>query len=147
MARSERMRAVLTLAERAEQQAASALKSCREQLVLEQEQLSQLQTYRGQYLQQYQSRRSGLHASEMISYSGFIQRLALVLAEQEKKLVQIQNNYTRLQEYWQREYHRRQSVERLIERLKREENASLERRLQQELDELAAQQHWRGRDS
>lgn len=146
MARSDRIRAVLIMAERAEQEAAQNLKRYRDQMVMEEQQLHQLQDYRAQYLQQYQGLRSGLHASEMISYSAFIQRLAQVVGDQEHKLTQMQDQLARLQTQWQQRYHRRQSVEELIERLKREESAVLERRLQQELDELSAQQHWHRRN-
>lgn len=131
------------MAERAEQDAAQSLKHYRDRVVTEEQQLEQLQDYRAQYLQQYQGRQNGLHASEMIGYSAFIQRLAQVLADQEQKLGQMHGQLSQLQTQWQQKHHRRQSVEELIERLKREENAVLERRLQQELDELAAQQYWR----
>lgn len=141
--RSKRIAVVLTLAERDEQQAAQNLKAFRDSLDGEQQQLEQLQNYHGQYLEQFQQLRKGLRASEMISYSGFIQRLADVVGEQEKKLAQMQETLSQLQQQWQLKHHRRKSIEDLIARLKREEDAGLERRLQQESDELAGQQHWR----
>lgn len=141
-ARSKRITVVLTLAERDEQHAARNLKAFRDSLDGEQQQLEQLQNYHGQYLEQFQQLRKGLRASEMISYSGFIQRLAEVVGEQEKKLLQMQQKLSQLQQEWRLKHHRRKSVEDLIARLKREEDAGLERRLQQELDELAGQQHW-----
>src|SRR5690625_5838798 len=85
MVRSERMGAVLTLAERAEQQAAQALESARAQLLNEQQQLEQLQQYRTQYIQEYQNRRDGVRPAELIGYSSFIQRLEAVLAERSEE--------------------------------------------------------------
>lgn len=146
-ARSHRIAVVLTLAERDEQQAAKNLKAFRDSLEGEQQQLEQLQNYHSQYLDQFQQLEKGLRASEMISYSGFIQRLAEVVGEQEKKLAQMQQKLLQLQQQWQLKHHRRKSVEDLIARLKREEDAGLERRLQQELDELAGQQHWHRHNS
>ncbi|MDQ2078093.1 flagellar export protein FliJ [Marinimicrobium sp. ABcell2] len=147
MARSERMRAVLILAERAEQEAAREFEACRERTLAEQQQLEQLQLYREQYVQEYQSRREGVHPSELISYSGFIQRLAAVLTEQEKKLQHVQQLLQQCQQQWQQMHRRKQSIQELIARLKKEENAALEQKLQRELDELSSQQHWHRRET
>lgn len=145
MVRSERMGAVLTLAERAEQQAAQALESARAQLLEEQQQLEQLQQYRAQYVQEYQSRREGVRPAELIGYSSFIQRLEAVLAEQEKKMLLLHQQLAERQQQWQEKYRKRQSIQELIVRLQQEESAALEQKLQRELDELAAQQHWHRR--
>lgn len=145
MVRSKRMGAVLTLAERSEQQAAQALESARAQLLAEQQQLEQLQQYRAQYVQEYQSRREGVRPAELIGYSSFIQRLEAVLAEQEKKILLLQQQLAERQQQWQGKYRKRQSIQELIVRLQQEENAALEQKLQRELDELAAQQHWHRR--
>jgi flagellar protein FliJ len=147
MARSERMRAVLILAERAEQEAAREFEACRARVLAEQQQLEQLQLYRAQYVHEYQSRREGVHPTELISYSGFIQRLASVLTEQERKVQLVQQQLQQKQQQWQEKHHRRQSVQKLITRLKQEESAALEQKLQRELDELSAQQHWHRRDA
>lgn len=145
MVRSERMGAVLTLAERAEQQAAQALESARAQLLNEQQQLEQLQQYRTQYIQEYQNRRDGVRPAELIGYSSFIQRLEAVLAEQDKKMLLLQQQLAQRQQQWQQKYRKRKSIQELIERLRQEESTALEQKLQKELDELAAQQHWHRR--
>lgn len=145
MVRSKRMGAVLTLAERSEQQAAQALESARERVLAEKQQLEQLQQYRSQYLEEYQNRRDGVRPAELIGYSSFIQRLELVLAEQEKKMLLLQQQLAERQQQWQQSYRKRKSIQELIVRLKQEENAALEQKLQRELDELAAQQHWHRR--
>lgn len=145
MVRSERMGAVLTLAERSEQQAAQALESAREQLLTEQQQMDQLQQYRAQYIQEYQNRREGVRPAELIGYSSFIQRLEAVLAEQDKKMLLLQQQLAERQQQWQKKYQKRKSIQELIVRLQQEERTALEQKLQKELDELAAQQHWHRR--
>lgn len=141
--RAKRLQIVLTLAERHEQAAAKQVAQWREQVVVEREQLQQLDEYTEQYLQVYRERKNGLHAEELITYSGFIQRLGTVKAEQESKLERVIQQHELSLKLWQDKYHRRQSIADLIGRLGKEDNDLLEKQLQKELDELSIQQFQR----
>lgn len=138
--RSQRMQVVLMLAERKEQAAAQRLGQYREQVQAEQAQLQQLEDYAEQYLNSYAARTTNVYAQELISYSSFIQRLEDAKKDQQTKLERMQQALEQIQGDWQEKYQRRRSIEDLVARMKYEESAVLEKRLQKELDDLSAQQ-------
>ena len=138
--RAQRIRVVLTLAQRQEDAAAQRLSQFLEQLAAEQQQLAQLQEYAAQYQRDYANRRSGVHAHELINYSGFVQRLGQLCLEQQQKLARMQQTLLQLQVQWRSCHQKRQSIEDLIARFEREDAALLDKRLQKELDELTTQQ-------
>lgn len=141
--RSERLAAVVMLAEREEQAAAARLGEQRATLEREQQQLVQLQDYRTQYIDDYQQMRTGATPQMLMSYSGFLQRLGDAVAGQEQRMAQVRGLLEQCRAQWQEKYHRRRSLQELVERLKTEEDAALEQRLQRELDDLAAQRFTR----
>jgi flagellar protein FliJ len=131
--RAKRMKIVLTLAEKAEDEAAKRVKEQLDLIKLEQEQLQDLNAYSEQYLQSYSELRTGVNAQEMINYSGFIGRLADAIKEQEEKIQRLQQGLDKLKSQWSITHQKRKA----LERLKKEESAVLEKLLQKELDELA----------
>lgn len=135
--RAKRMKIVLTLAEKAEDEAAKRLKEQADLVKLEQEQLEGLKAYSDQYLQSYSSLRSGVTAQDMINYSGFISRLAEAIKEQQLKIERLQQGLDKLKAQWSITHQKRKALEDLIERMKKEESVALEKLLQKELDELA----------
>lgn len=143
--RSERLAVVLRIAEREEQAAASRLRERRDHVEREQQQLAQLEAYRGQYFSDYREMTQGVDAATLQSYSGFLQRLGDALAGQQQKLAQAHQWLEQGRMEWQRRYHRRCSLEEMIKRLRREELSEQDRRQQRELDDLAGQRrHGRG---
>jgi len=144
--RAKRMQVVLTLAERSEQQAGVQLSQCQAQVDAETEQLRQLDEYAAQYLNIYTERKTAVRPQELIAYSGFIQRLGEARKEQEGRLKRVQVQMERLRQAWRIAHQKCESIKELIERLKLEENALLDKRLQKELDELVGQAYSR-RDS
>ncbi|WP_347330249.1 flagellar export protein FliJ [Marinimicrobium locisalis] len=137
--RSQRMRVVLQVAEREEQAAAAKLGEQQEALKHEQAQLGQLQEYRQQYMNDYARQRSGVSAEALMSYSGFLQRLGEAVDGQQQKLAMVQQSREHCRREWEEKYHRRRSLEDMISRLEREEEAAFEQRQQREVDDLAAQ--------
>lgn len=137
--RSERLKAVVMLAEREEQAAAARLAEQQSSLEGEQQQLGQLQDYRSQYLHDYDQLRTNATPQALMSYSGFLGRLSDALAGQEQRLQQVQQALELRRAEWQQKYHRRRSLEQLVAKLKEEESVALEQRLQRELDDMAAQ--------
>ncbi len=135
--RAKRMKIVLTLAEKAEDQAAKQLKEHAELLQSEQQQLQNLNDYSQQYLDSYRSLKTGVSARNMMNYSGFISRLADAIKEQQAKIQRMQQGLDKLKHQWSITHQKRKALEDLIERLKKEESVLLEKRLQKELDELA----------
>ena len=141
--RAKRMQIVLTLADRRMQSAGQQVQDWRAQVTAEQEQLQQLEEYTAQYLQVYSTRKTGLYAQEMITYSDFIRRLDHARSEQLAKLQRVRQQYELSLEQWRVSHRRRDAIAEMIGRLQKEDNDVLEQRLQKELDELAAQQFQR----
>lgn len=135
--RAKRMKIVLTMAEKAEDQAAMRVKEQAELMRIEQVQLQDLNTYSEQYLQSYRALKSGVTAQDMINYSGFIGRLADAVKEQELKIERLQQGLDKLKSLWSMAHQKRKALDELITRLKTEESTQLEKLLQKELDELA----------
>lgn len=141
--RSLRFRAVLMLAERQEQEAATRLGDYREELHAEQQQLEMLREYSATYMAEIESRRTGLKSSDLLSYRNFLQRLGQAEQDQVHKVTRMLDALERIQLEWQKKYHYRQSIEDLIERFKHQESEALDKQLQRELDELASQSYQR----
>jgi flagellar FliJ protein len=137
------MQIVLTLADRRMQSAGQQVQDWRAQVTAEQEQLQQLEEYTEQYLQVYSTRKTGLYAQEMITYSDFIRRLDNARSEQLAKLQRVRQQYELSLEQWRVSHRRHDAIAEMIGRLQKEDNDVLEQRLQKELDELAAQQFQR----
>jgi flagellar protein FliJ len=135
--RAKRMKIVLTLAERAEEEAAKRVKEQADLLKSEVDQLQNLNAYSQQYVRSYGELRQGVTAREMMNYSGFINRLTDAIKEQESKIQRLQQGLDKLKAQWSITHQKRKALEDLIERFKKEESAVLERLLQKELDELA----------
>lgn len=137
--RSQRMKVVLQVAEREEQAAAARLGEQQQMLERERAQLSQLQDYRQQYMDNYARPRGSVTAEALMSYSGFLQRLGEAVSGQQQKLAMVDQAREQCRLEWEQRYHRRRSLEDMIARLQREEEAAFELRQQRELDDLAAQ--------
>lgn len=135
--RSQRMHIVLTLAQKAEDDAAQKVKEQADILQQEIRQLEELKSYSGQYLQAYANLRDGVSAQEMINYSGFINRLAEAIKEQENKKERVRQGLDKLKLLWAEKHQKRKTLNDLIERLKKEESVALDKLLQKEMDELA----------
>jgi flagellar FliJ protein len=144
--RSKRMQVVLTLAERGEEEAGQQLSQCQAQIDTEAEQLRQLDEYAAQYLNIYTERKTAVRPQELIAYSGFIQRLGTARKEQEARLNRVRVQMERLRQAWRIAHQKCESIKELIAKLKLEENALMDKRLQKELDELVGQAYIR-RDS
>ena len=137
--RSQRFKVVLQLAERQEQEAANQVGRYQQQLQRERQQLQQLHDYNLDYQKKFGSQTRGLRGADLISSRGFLARLATAESEQQANLERMQKTLESLQQTWRQKYHYRQSIENLIARFSQEESEELEKRLQKEFDDLAAQ--------
>lgn len=141
--RSERLKVVLQMALKAQQDVADLMAQQQQKIGVERDQLQQLQQYSLEYQQQVASNNKGLRAQELISSRAFLQRLSNLQLNQQQKIQQLNAVIEQLTTEWQKRYHRRQSIEKLIERLKAEESAELDKQLQREIDELSSQAFFR----
>jgi len=134
--RAQRMKIVLLVAKRHEDEVAQRLGGLNEQLSVESAQLQALEEYQEQYLQAQGAVRAGVRVDELINYTNFIGRLGEACRDQSTKIERLQRQLGMAQQEW----HKRKNLEDLIARLERDETVQIDRRLQKELDELSAQQ-------
>src|SRR3954470_19162624 len=144
--RAKRMKVVLTLTERSEEQAGQQLSQFTAQVDTEAEQLRQLDEYANQYLNIYADRKTAVRPQELIAYSGFIQRLGVARKEQQARLDRMQVQLDRYRQAWRVAHQKTESIKELIVRLQREENVLIDKRLQKEMDELVGQAYIRRED-
>ncbi len=134
--RSKRMEVVLSLARREEDAAATRLGEVQRLLAEEQAQLQQLEDYLREYRENFNSRTRGLRGEELATFTGFTQRLIQAREQQRGRIGQVSEQVDKVRTIWHMKHHKRRSIADLVERLRTEENAALERRLQKEMDEL-----------
>lgn len=136
--RSERLAVVLMVARRHEQEAAGYLQEYRQLVETQHTQLTELQSYQQGYLGKLTEQQRTLTPGQLEHYSRFIHNLDGMLEEQQLRLQDMQGELEKVRLYWLQQHHRCQSINDLIERLREGENRELEKRLQKELDEMAA---------
>jgi flagellar protein FliJ len=137
------MQAVLMLAERKEQEVAQQLSRQNILIQTEERQLQELDSYAKQYLESYSARVANVKPQELISYSGFIQRLGDAFKEQVAKLERLYRVRDNLTQAWTKVSRKRELVNELIERLQLEESLEDDKNLQKEVDELVSQKYGR----
>ena len=136
--RSQRMKVVLQLAERAEEAAATTLQSSRQQLQQAEEQLQQIEDYQQHYIQELNAQNGRVSVQTLMNDRQFLQQLTGISATQRQQIEQLQQQEGQCLHNWQLCYQRRQNIENLIERLQQAENLDEEKRLQKQLDELSS---------
>ncbi len=141
--RAKRLQVVLILAERKEQEIGQQLSQQRGLVAVEEQQLRELDDYAKQYLQTYSARKVDVRPHELIAYSSFIQRLGEACKEQQAKLERLIIILDKIQQRWHMAHQKCEAIKELIQRLERDENLLLDKRLQKELDELTNQQYSR----
>jgi len=135
--RSKRMMLVLDMAQRAEDSAAQALQQARQATQQTEQQLQQIEQYQQDYQSQLNQPKTGVSVQALMNDRQFLAQLMGVVATQKAQLEQLRDNENSVLHNWQLCYQRRKNVEKLIDGLKSEEDAQLEKQLQKEMDELS----------
>lgn len=133
---SERLQTVLKLARLKEQQAAEKLASSIRNASNQDQQLDQLQNYKGEYNNQF--RRSvgeGVSALQLANFQRFYENLESVgeTQRERKVLADRQREQARIQ--WQQLYARQQNLNALIESKQKQEDREQDKKLQREQDD------------
>ncbi len=138
MQRSQRMQVVLQMAEREEQDSVIWLTQCRETLQAAEYQLTQMIDYEKTFAGEIQEMGAqGVHPERWRRYQLFYAQLKDAQSAFRGNILQCEAAVEMALKGWQALHARRLNIEELIERLGKEENDLLEKKLQQEMDELA----------
>jgi flagellar FliJ protein len=135
--RLKSLHVVLSLAEQSEQQAAKLLREQRLQLESQQQQLQEITNYNQQYSQQINTI-GHANIGQFISQRNFLGQLGQLIKAQSETIGVLTQQTERAQSRWQSEYLRRKKIAELIAKIEREDDLNAQKRLQKELDEMAA---------
>lgn len=136
--RSTRMELVLRLARQAEDGAAQALQTARQQVLQAEQQCEKIEQYQQEYIRDLNQLQVRCSVHSMMNDRRFLAQLVDIGDSQQGQLAQYRQNEDNCLNNWQLCYQRRKSVEQLIAKLKLGEHQVLEKQLQKELDELSS---------
>lgn len=133
--RADRLKVVLELAQKAEDEAADIFNKARKQLTGEQQRLEDLCTYYNDY-QQSLAAASGLQTVDAIVRSrGFLQQLAQAKSQQQQIVAQYAKLSDQKKRAWHKAHLKHRALKDLIMRLKADEAQVLSRKEEKLLDE------------
>lgn len=136
MKRSDRLKPIRDLAGGRERDAGVALADLRREVEEQERQLEQLQRFREEYVS---GRPPGLGTTDAVrlaNYGAFLGRLNDAIREQEKRVAETRCEAERLAQDWRERRAETAALDRAVERMHADERRVVDRREQQEQDEL-----------
>lgn|SRR5690606_16348198 len=136
--RSQRLQIVLQLAQRKEDEAQQELLQAQARLQQEQDKLTQLQQYQGEYLDNLKAQTGRqMSAMQYQAMTQFVSRLSVAISEQRRQVQMVELALDRVQTKWRQLYQKRQKMGEFIERCQMDEAREQEQREQRLLDEAS----------
>ncbi|CAG8998383.1 MAG: hypothetical protein CENE_00329 [Candidatus Celerinatantimonas neptuna] len=131
-----------------EQQAIAELTLVRNQFLMFNQQLKQLESYRRSYMEQSLSKgASGVQASGFHQYQAFIQTIEKAEVEQQQNVERLKNNVDQKRNDWLAVQSRRKALEKLLERQRIQAQKKADITEQKLLDEYAMFSFYRRQQS
>ena len=132
------MQPVLRLAELEADKAGRALSVIQQRIQAEDTKLSQLQSYQQDYRKQLQvSGQAGMTVERLRLFDGFHRQLDTAISHQRDLIEHMQADQERVREHWRKLDIRHKSLEKMLERLKRDADVQQARNEQRNHDEYA----------
>ena len=100
-------------------------------------QLKQLQTYRDEYVRKTTQSAAAIDAVKLQNYRSFLDRLGEALRQHQKNLDNARAEYERRRQLWSEKRIEAESLSRVVDRFRKEEQHAAEQREQREGDEAA----------
>lgn len=139
MKKSERLQVIVDLQARQERQSLENLAKSQKQLTAMESQLLNLQNYRQEYLQKYETAENqSMNITRLLEYRAFISKLDAAVIAHEQDIELKKRELQRLKKHWQQKHHKTESIKKISERAALEENKLQEKQEQREQDEQAA---------
>lgn len=140
MTRSERLQPVARLADKQERSAAQALGEAKQAQVSEEQRLLELQTYRQEYVADFQRRgRSGLNGIELQQFQQFLGQLDRAIEQQQQRIrgavVQVEQRTGQ----WQQRASKAKAINNVVGNLQQSEVRQADKREQAVQDDRSAQ--------
>lgn len=136
--RAEQLAPVVSMAERAEREAAVQLGRAQAQQTQAEVKLSELERYRADYQQQWMTEgQRGVSGQWLINYQRFLSQLESAIGQQQQSLNWHRSAVDKLRDVWQQRYARLEGLRKLIKRYQDEARQLEDKREQKLLDELS----------
>lgn len=140
--KSARLKPVEQLAERKAKTATEEMISARNSHQNHEQKLIELQSYRFEYIEQFQSRaKNGMQSSQLQQYQQFISQLDVAIKQQERVVAQAVTVLNQRQSHWRDKDSHKRAINKVVGRFKQEEYKSEQKNEQSDLDEHNTQQH------
>jgi flagellar FliJ protein len=137
--RSKRLQTVLRLAELRQQKAAEELGRAIQKTKADIQQSQQLQGFQQEYVQQFGGQSNmPVSTAQLENFQNFYGKLDSAIVTQGEQIVLSKGQQDQARKVWQEQYARQKSLEQLVEKLRRQEDAAQEGKLQRELDDRYA---------
>lgn len=144
MKRSERLKNIMAMAEKKEQDAANALGYLNNKVSNEQLKRSQLLEYELEYHEKIiETGKSGITGAALRTYFGFMDKLNDAANQQVGHIAELEQQVDQVQQYWLKTRGKVKAFESLVAKAEQQEIAEAGRQEQKILDEFAAQAYLR----
>lgn len=139
MKKSERLKVIIDLHVRQEQDALQSLGHCQQKLQAQQAQLENLQKYRLEYNTRFaEQQRAGMNVNQLLELRAFADKLDKAIEGQELVVSTHENELLRARKNWQESHQRTKSLQKVSDLALAEELKVEAKREQNEQDEHAA---------
>jgi flagellar FliJ protein len=136
MSPSKRLKPVQQVAASRERNAARTMGQARQHLAQEEAKLAQLRQYHQEYLQRFaQVASQGMSANQLQEYRAFLAKLDEAVRQQEKVVAASMANHSTHKNNWKQKHSRTQALGKVVERYRKDEVRSADRKEQKENDE------------
>lgn len=138
LSRAKRLLPVISMAEKAEREAALQVGHCNGLVTQGEVQLGTLESYRADYQQQWITEgQRGVSGQWLINYQRFLGQLDTAINQQQTSLEWHRNNLGKAREIWQQRHARLEGLRKLVQRYQDEAQRADDKREQKLLDELS----------
>lgn len=139
MKRSDRIKSLMQLAEKQEQQAVRDLGQARQLMETHQAKLNELREYRDEYLRQFHhSGEQGISGLQLQQFRAFMQQLDQAIDNQCQVVEQLAEQCRQQTDHWQQRYQQTRILDKTRDKFARQERYQADRQEQRENDDRAA---------
>jgi flagellar FliJ protein len=140
--KSSRLKPVEQLAESRAQTATEEMLSARNSHRAHEQKLTELESYRLEYIEQFQSRaKNGMQSTQLQQYQQFISQLENAIKQQRLVVVQALEMLDHRQNHWRDKDSHKRAINKAVGRFKQQESLVEQQIEQDDLDEHNTQQH------
>ena len=136
MSPSKRLKPVQKLADSRERTAAQQFGQSQQSLNEHKTKLDELRQYHDEYMERFQSAmQSGISSAQLQEYRAFIAKLNEAIRQQEQVVASSQRDRSNKRENWQQKHTRVMALDKVVDRYKKEEIKTADKKEQNEADE------------